>query len=59
MVRIAILLGISTYVSLIITITLAIAMTKFHKPLLKYHKFFAYLPFALATIHLLIVSGII
>jgi len=52
MVTIPVILGASTYISLITTFSLGIAMHKFHKPVLKAHKFFAFLTVVLATIHM-------
>ena len=49
----AIWLGILTITSLFTTLLLGIAMHVFHKPVFKYHKFFAYLTGILAIIHLI------
>ena len=52
MATVPVILGISTYVSLVTTFSLGIAMHKFHKPVLKSHKFFAFLTVIIATIHM-------
>lgn len=47
----AVYLGIATYLSLVTTASLGIAMHKFHKQVFAYHRFFAILTLTLATIH--------
>ena len=54
MVSLTIITGIMTYSSLIITFILGI-LTHRGKPVLKYHRFFAYLTLLLATTHVSIV----
>ncbi|MBI3623686.1 hypothetical protein HY212_06440 [Candidatus Pacearchaeota archaeon] len=55
MVAVPVILGIFTYLSLVTTFSLGIAMHKFHKPVLKAHKFFAFTTIILATIYMVAV----
>lgn len=50
----AVWLGFATYLSLIATLSFGIAMHVYKKPVFKIHKFFAFLTFILATIHLVL-----
>ena len=50
----AIWFGILTFISLITTGSLVIAMHRFHKPVFKYHRFFAFLTIILAVIHVIL-----
>ena len=50
----AIIFGILTLTSLLITASLGVAMYKFKKPVFKYHKFFAVLTVTLAIIHFIL-----
>ena len=50
----AIWFGILTFISLITTGSLGIAMYRFHKPVFKYHRFFAFLTIILAVIHVIL-----
>lgn len=50
----AIIFGIATIISLLITASFGLAVFKYHKPVFKYHKFFAFLTVTLAIIHLIL-----
>ena len=47
----AILLGIATILSVFTTFSFGIAMHVYHKPVFKYHRFFAFITITLAVIH--------
>ena len=49
---IAIWFGIFTFLSLVITLSLGIAFHRYHKPVFRYHRFFAFLTLLLALIHI-------
>jgi len=53
-VPLAIISGIGTITSLLITAILGLAVHIFKKPVFKYHKFFAFLTVTLAIIHLIL-----
>jgi len=57
-ISITILFGIFTFSSLLITLSLGIAIHRFHKPVFKYHGFFAYLTFIIALIHAYLVISL-
>jgi len=50
----AIILGILTFTSLLITASLGVAMYKFKKKVFKYHRFFAALTVTLAITHFIL-----
>ncbi len=50
----AIWFGIFTFVSLLVTLSLGIAMAQFHKNVLRYHKPFALMTGTLGAIHLIL-----
>jgi hypothetical protein len=50
----AIIFGFLTILSLFITAGLGIAVHKYHKPVFRFHKFFAFLTITLAIIHLVL-----
>lgn len=47
-------LGFLTFASLVTTASLGIAVHFYHKPVFRYHKFFAFLTITLATIHMVL-----
>ncbi|OGJ13186.1 hypothetical protein A3K82_01235 [Candidatus Pacearchaeota archaeon RBG_19FT_COMBO_34_9] len=47
----AVWLGGLTFISLVTTVSLGIAMFYFQKPVFKYHRIFAFLTISLAVIH--------
>jgi len=47
--------GILTIISLFITASLGLAVHRYHKPVFKYHKIFAFLTISLAIIHAVLV----
>ena len=49
---IAIWFGIFTFLSLVTTVILGIVFHWYHKPVFRYHKFFAFLTLLLALIHI-------
>ena len=59
MVRLTVLFGIITIISLFITAIFGIAFRRFGKPVFKLHRFFAYLTLLLAITHAtLVIFGI-
>jgi len=48
-------LGVLTFLSLFTTVSLGIAYHRFHKPVFRFHRFFAFLTITLAIIHAVLV----